>query len=109
MKHLFYTLSLLTLFFLLVSLVLGQAHAALSRAGYDGSRKPIAVSASGSAPNAQPAANRSVTYTYDGAGRLIAANYGDVRIVYTYDNAGNLLSRRVVTQSLYLPVVLKRG
>lgn len=109
MKHPFYTLSLLTLFILLISLVLAQAHAALSGTVGAVSQAHVSLSASGSVPSAQAAANRTVHYTYDGAGRLIAADYGDVRIVYTYDSAGNLLSRLVVAQSLYLPAILKRG
>lgn len=36
----------------------------------------------------------TVTYSYDEAGRLIKATYGDeTQITYTYDGAGNLLSR----------------
>ena len=36
----------------------------------------------------------TVFYTYDAAGRLTGANYGDgVNIVYTYDPNGNLLKR----------------
>ena len=39
----------------------------------------------------------TVSYTYDSAGRLIGADYGDKgAIVYTYDKAGNLTSRQVV-------------
>lgn len=35
-----------------------------------------------------------VTYTYDEAGRLIKADFGDSSVIsYTYDNAGNLLKR----------------
>jgi hypothetical protein len=41
----------------------------------------------------------STTYTYDDAGRLTQANYGNTVINYTYDNAGNLLSRSVQTSS----------
>jgi YD repeat-containing protein len=37
-----------------------------------------------------------VKYSYDDAGRLILADYGNGNtIAYTYDNAGNLLSRVV--------------
>ncbi len=37
----------------------------------------------------------SISYTYDDAGRLIEADYGEgIKFVYTYDAAGNLLSRR---------------
>ena len=36
----------------------------------------------------------TVTYTYDDAGRLIKATYGDeTEITYTYDAAGNILSK----------------
>jgi len=39
---------------------------------------------------------RTITYTYDSAGRLIMVDYGDgTGIRYTYDNAGNLLTRVV--------------
>ncbi len=36
----------------------------------------------------------TIEYTYDEAGRLIKADYGDGKsITYTYDNNGNLLER----------------
>ena len=38
----------------------------------------------------------TVNYSYDDAGRLIKADYGNGQsISYTYDKAGNLLSRQV--------------
>jgi YD repeat-containing protein len=37
----------------------------------------------------------SVSYTYDPAGRLTDADYGDKRIKYTYDKTGNLTAREV--------------
>ncbi|MBI3990370.1 MAG: RHS repeat protein [candidate division NC10 bacterium] len=41
----------------------------------------------------------TVTYTYDEAGRLIRADYGDGRaITYTYDAAGNLLQSQASAQ-----------
>ena len=44
----------------------------------------------------------TVNYTYDDAGRLIKADYGDERtIIYGYDLAGNLL-RRVVAVEITL-------
>jgi len=50
-----------------------------------------------------------ITYTYDDAGRLVGANYGDgVSIGYTYDDAGNLLRREVARGvKVYLPTLLK--
>lgn len=40
----------------------------------------------------------SIKYSYDDAGRLTRADYGDGRvIVYSYDAAGNLLKRTVST------------
>jgi YD repeat-containing protein len=58
---------------------------------------------------AQEGHSSTITYTYDGAGRLVRADYGEGRcIVYTYDAAGNLLRRQVVTKvDVYLPIVLK--
>ena len=57
-------------------------------------------------------ANRSTTtvsYSYDHAGRLTQADYGDGAIGYTYDNNGNLLERIVsgeaAEQSLFLPII----
>ncbi len=45
---------------------------------------------------ARPAASAvSIQYTYDDAGRLTQADYGDAAITYTYDDNGNLLSRVV--------------
>ncbi|MBI3988597.1 MAG: DUF11 domain-containing protein [candidate division NC10 bacterium] len=47
-----------------------------------------------------PALAGTVTYTYDEAGRLIRANYGDGQVItYTYDAAGNLLQSQVSAQS----------
>lgn len=44
------------------------------------------------------AAYETVTYSYDGAGRLTNALYsGGADITYTYDDAGNLLTRTVTT------------
>ena len=38
----------------------------------------------------------TVNYTYDDAGRLIRADFGDGKVIeYTYDNAGSLLERRI--------------
>jgi uncharacterized protein RhaS with RHS repeats len=42
------------------------------------------------------AQTRTITYTYDAAGRLVGADYGESQgITYTYDAAGNLLQREV--------------
>jgi YD repeat-containing protein len=45
-----------------------------------------------------PALAGSITYTYDDAGRLVTADYGNgSAIEYTYDNAGNLLARTITS------------
>ena len=51
----------------------------------------------------------TVTYTYDDAGRLIKAAYGDgTTISYAYDAAGNLLTRIVEKDfEIYLPLVMR--
>ena len=51
----------------------------------------------------------TVTYTYDDAGRLIQAAYGDgTTISYAYDAAGNLLTRIVEKDfEIYLPLVMR--
>ncbi len=42
------------------------------------------------------ASTETITYTYNDAGRLIDADYGDAKsIAYTYDANGNMLSRQV--------------
>ena len=62
-----------------------------------------------SAPPYAPAS--TITYTYDDAGRLTGADYGDKAILYTYDAAGNLLKREVTgtagagEAALYFPHV----
>ena len=43
----------------------------------------------------------TVTYTYDKAGRLIKADYGQGKTIeYTYDQAGNLLQRQIGSLNL---------
>ena len=52
---------------------------------------------------------RTITYSYDPAGRLVRADYGDgVAVSYTYDAAGNLLQYRLGAETrVYLPVLLR--
>ena len=38
------------------------------------------------------------TYSYDKAGRLIAADFGKQRIAYKYDPSGNLISRELINR-----------
>jgi hypothetical protein len=54
------------------------------------------------APSALLAAERTIQYSYDAAGRLLSADYGTSTIFYRYDPAGNLTGR-VVTAA---PVLL---
>lgn len=62
-------------------------------------------------PSGSPEAARTVTYSYDGTGRLIEADYvGDAVVEYQYDPGGNL----VVVQpgdgyNVYLPLVLRQA
>lgn len=50
------------------------------------------------------AAAGGVSYTYDSAGRLIKAEYGQGRtITYSYSNSGSLLERRVTGLSTNVP------
>jgi YD repeat-containing protein len=53
----------------------------------------------------------TVTYSYDNAGRLITADFGNNRkITYTYDNNGNLLERSISTTiPQYTLTVTKTG
>jgi len=46
-------------------------------------------------PTSAQTTARTVTYTYDNAGRLVGVDYGGRGITYTYDAAGNLLQREV--------------
>ena len=47
---------------------------------------------------AVPAFAGTIQYTYDNAGRLTGADYGDSKtIAFTYDNNGNLLQRNTQT------------
>jgi len=51
---------------------------------------------------------RTITYTYDGAGRLVKADYGEGHVIaYTYDAAGNLIRRGPGMVGVYLPFILK--
>jgi YD repeat-containing protein len=45
----------------------------------------------------------AITYSYDDAGRLVAADYKNRRIFYTYDNNGNLLTMQVQTDNSSQP------
>jgi YD repeat-containing protein len=54
--------------------------------------------------------SRTISYTYDGAGRLVQADYGaGWSVTYGYDDAGNLLRREVTGDShpAYLPVIMR--
>lgn len=52
--------------------------------------------------------NITINYTYDAAGRLTKATYGNPSISYTYDNNGNRLTRTDSTQHLvFVPIVLR--
>ena len=49
------------------------------------------------------AASTVVSYEYDAAGRLVAADYGDKgRIEYAYDAGGSLVWREVVSLATYV-------
>jgi len=51
-------------------------------------------------------AARSVTFSYDAAGRLVSTNYSGPSLRYQYDASGNLITQTYQT-SIYLPVVTK--
>jgi YD repeat-containing protein len=56
------------------------------------------------------AQNRTVSYTYDAAGRLIQADYGEgASIAYTYDAAGNLVQHTTAGGNYpgYLPMIMR--
>ncbi len=58
---------------------------------------------------AVPAQAADITYTYDNAGRLTKADYGEGRsIAYTYDSGGNLILRDV-TQALASTAYVSTG
>ena len=77
------------------------------------SASPAQASAPANHPPARPAdqatSSRTITFSYDSAGRLVQANYGSGKtIAYTYDKAGNLLSSAVTTVArLYLPLMMR--
>ncbi|MEM7344345.1 MAG: hypothetical protein AAF485_08870 [Chloroflexota bacterium] len=57
-------------------------------------------------------ANQTITYSYDGTGRLIKVEYGSKAIDYNYDSSGNLIKSQVGQGAgfdLYLPVLLKNS
>ena len=59
------------------------------------------------------AAQQTIQYGYDAAGRLVSASYDNgTSIAYTYDNAGNLLRREVtaggIPSPLFRPPRLRR-
>lgn len=52
----------------------------------------------------------AINYTYDDAGRLIKADYGDNKTIeYTYDNAGNLLKQKKTRQTKCRPPSLQQS
>jgi len=76
-----------------------------------GPRSPQSLAA-GPAPGAgaEKQSEITISYTYDDAGRLIQADYGNGQgLAYDYDAAGNLLRREVTGggYALYLPLVLR--
>ena len=82
--------------------------------GAEGQGSPSAALRTGEGAAAQspisniqyPTSSRTVTYTYDDAGRLIQADYGGGAVLdYAYDAAGNLLGRG--RYNVYVPLVLR--
>ena len=69
----------------------------------------VADAATADTAGSQAPAPRTITYSYDPAGRLVRADYGDgVAVSYTYDAAGNLLQYRLGAETrVYLPVLLR--
>ncbi len=54
------------------------------------------------------AQDRTITYTYDQAGRLVGVSYGAKSTAYTYDKAGNPISRQAnVLARVFLPALPK--
>jgi YD repeat-containing protein len=79
-------------------------------AGILGLSLTMVTIAEGGGSDVAPASGgvRTITYSYDAAGRLAGANYdGQGGYRYTYDAAGNLLQRSApgVTPSLVLPLI----
>ena len=61
-----------------------------------------------SSVNQPSKASRTITFSYDAAGRLASVNYSNGKsIAYTYDSAGNL-TRQAVRFNVYLPLVLRQ-
>jgi YD repeat-containing protein len=111
-KH-FWVYSLIFIVFaLLTSITLAWA-APAHHAGTDireDVRIPLSFSRSlpENQPRFQQSQVHSVTYLYDGAGRLAQVDYGRGHIIiFTYDAAGNLLRRQVMNDNpIYLPIFL---
>ena len=78
-----------------------------------GSQIHTSVKAQSPVPNPQyrlsnPQSPRTITYTYDDAGRLTRADYGGgTGLNYVYDAAGNLLGVTAGGYNVHLPLVLR--
>jgi YD repeat-containing protein len=68
------------------------------------------LAASAAQPLALAPTPRTITYAYDGAGRLLRVDYGQGWAAsYSYDAAGNLLQYRAgTTLHVYLPVLVRK-
>ncbi|MBI5651077.1 MAG: RHS repeat protein [Chloroflexi bacterium] len=80
-----------------------DARAADARAA--DARAPTPTPRARRAPNA-----RTITFTYDNAGRVTEANYGSgSRIAFTYDFSGDLTAMQTfaVDLRIFFPVILK--
>jgi len=78
-------------------LVLGAAGLSVTgESTIEGKAVQPAISHDQSAIPGAQSTPRTIAYTYDAAGRLVQADYGDRQVIaYTYDAAGNLLRREV--------------
>ncbi len=99
---------MLVILCLLAGLVAGNSAASPGLAGARGQEQAVKPGLNTGEVALAAAQDRTITYTYDQAGRLVGVSYGAKSTAYTYDKGGNPLSRQDnVLARVFLPALSK--
>ena len=93
---------------LLAGLVAGNSAGSPGIADARGQEQAVKAGPVAAEATLTPAQDRTITYTYDQAGRLTGASYGARSTAFTYDKAGNPLTRQANSLArIFLPTLPK--